>query len=253
MYKVKRFSQITEDYYQKEFGFNPIRYAVNKINPDLSRKLSNDINKARIRKLGILSKRSTGNGLGKPTSIPEIDSKLISLAENNNSSVINATIGGSKENFNTKVKDLPKGLLDHVKIKDPELHKALTSKKNAIFHPSGTSTEELAHEIGHVQNRNSRRIKDRLVSEADYYMRNSSQHNGKSGLLSSGLNYLKGKLKIIEETKASKKGLRNLRDAGGTSDQVRNAKNLYKENLETYKSSNELDYKIPLRDWLDKK
>lgn len=251
MYKVKRFSKCNT--YQKEFAFNPVRYVVKKINPSLSDKLGNDIRRATIKNSKIISKRRLGLSSGHPTYHQSIDDNLVDLAEKNKASVINAKLGESSESFNTKVKDLPKEVLNEIKSKSPGTYSSITKNKNVIFNTKEGGIEELAHEIGHVQNRNSKNLNEKVIGELSYMTRNAGNSDrSKSGLLSSGINYLRGKVNLIEETRASKKGLRNLRDAGATSSQVRNAKNLYKENLETYGNNNEIDYKIPLKNWLDK-
>lgn len=135
----------------------------------------------------------------------------------------------------------------------PKLENASKSSTNIIFHPSGSGTEQLAHEIGHVMNRNSRNPISKAISNSEV----SKYHNqtdmiNKKGLLNIAKGYIKGKVKLHEESKATKKGLELMKELGASKEEMKIARKNLKDMENSYRSGSKLSYLYPLKNTINK-
>ena len=125
-------------------------------------------------------------------------------------------------------------------------------KKNNyyILHPSKSGTENLAHEIGHIQNKEDKNlIKNTIRKLADKYptdKRDPSTILKDSGVGLSIKNYIKGNILLQEERNANKNAIKLLKKSGYNPDKIKDSKESLKKNLMTYKYDRNIRSKIPL-------
>lgn len=102
-------------------------------------------------------------------------------------------------------------------------------------------------------NRNNRNPISRSISNSEtamYY--NSDTMRDKKGLLNIAKGYIKGKVKLHEQSKATKKGLGLIKKLGANKDEMNLAKRNLDSNLDAYRSESKLSYLYPLRNTINK-
>lgn len=248
MYKVKRFSQMTIE--QREYGLK------SKLISKVNNKFTKDIKD--MRSAIMTAKRNAeDNGVHNK----KVRNNLLRVGHNNNARTIDASLEKSHksiENSNIRPKDLDKSTLEILDGKyEPSSHipgkvkNAVKSGKSVIFHPAESGEELLAHEVGHVVNRNSKNPISRAISDSD--IANTHLYidfKDSKGLLNVAKGFVKGKTRLYEETKANKRAMKLLKDAGASEDELKRSKDILDKNLETYKIGSRLSYLFPLKNTL---
>lgn len=183
---------------------------------------------------------------------PRMTRRLVREASSRNS-IVMGNISDESEIFtprsfdkvalnNLKINSLKDDISKKDKVASLVAYKGLSSGKNLISYPRNGNTpagiDDLAHEIGHIDNGMSKNaIKRKIHEKAGEYrptMALGFKGSGK-GLLSSLKNYLKGETIVSEESMASKKGLELLRKNGASSEVLDKSKKSLDNSLETYK------------------
>lgn len=129
-----------------------------------------------------------------------------------------------------------------------------------IVHPSGSGTELLAHELGHVDNAtkggkirkainkraNSRKVRAEFQSSGAYG--NDGATGGSVlGTIKESLRRFKNKKLVdIEERNASKRGIKFLKENGASKEEIKQAKENLEKAGKTYKTLGKRYYKFPL-------
>lgn len=259
MYKVKRFSKINSNVYQKDYSW------IGNLGKKYRRKAI-DIIENSIKENQSKASMSISRFHGQThVNNPKIESKLLREAKKNNARTVGMTYDNtisrnSKLNFNKRSKDLTDSEINAIGDRyDPlnrtvqKLKNARKSNENMIFHPNESGIEQLSHEIGHVMNKNSKNPISRSISNSEtamYY--NSDTMRDKKGLLNIAKGYIKGKVKIHEESKTTRKGLGLIKKLGANKDEMNLAKRNLDSNLDAYRSESKLSYLYPLRNTINK-
>lgn len=248
MYKVKRFSQITED--QRCYGLLGKFGKINRWRVSKARSLDDKIKEAyklsRDSNLRSMRAKLEGPNL----SNPRIESRLIKEAKKNKIAVVGhaPSFGSSivkSDMVDKSTIDSFKGVYGKDAAKD--LSSKLKSNKHVIFHDLGKNNEVLAHELGHGLNKESWNPITRFVSN------NSSQitpNELDKGLVKSAKNRIKGLIKLKDEKSATKKGLELLKKSGASEGEMKLAENNLKSDYDTYEGNIKASYLIPIRNTL---
>lgn len=120
--------------------------------------------------------------------------------------------------------------------------------KHQIFVPKGRGVDDLAHEVGHVENKKSKglrkKISDianspetRLQFTSDSSKLMNSGNHGKSGIGTALKDFGKSLVVNQEERNATKAGLKIMKEAGATKEELKKAKDHLKSGAKTYEHS----------------
>lgn len=188
-------------------------------------------------------------------------------ARNNNSRISSMVLNDQPATVSNSNLDIEKikrsDLLPNRKKK--KLIKTVLKNKigDQILIPKGTKVDVIAHELGHIQIKNSKNpILKNLDKRARKVEPNSAErleaitiNNGPGNHKRYGIKKLIRDIidegTIIEnERLASKKGLRVLKRAGATKEELKQAKRNYKLALDTYKRRGKANVKVTLRNTL---
>jgi 5-bromo-4-chloroindolyl phosphate hydrolysis protein len=74
----------------------------------------------------------------------------------------------------------------------------------------------------------------------------------KKGLLNVAKGYIKGKVKLHEESKATKKGLELMKELGASKEEMKIARKNLKDMENSYRSGSKLSYLYPLKNTISK-
>lgn len=125
-----------------------------------------------------------------------------------------------------------------------KLGKALIKRKYVIINKTDQSA--LAHELGHIDNR-SGKISKHLVKLRE---KNDQNYNNarlyRKGIKGIIRNLRDGNIQVIEEANASKRGLKLLKKAGATKEEIKEAKRNMKGALRDYKYKRNIGVKSAL-------
>lgn len=183
---------------------------------------------------------------------PKLNRRIIHQVRNKNGRVLKGD--GNGASYASSTKDLDSTNI--AKIKDSDLRRKLTNVKSSndfIVSYNGEGTSTMAHELGHIQNATSKNPIVRLTH--DVSIKNppsevNKDYNKKSGLGTSIKEWMKGRIQLTEESRASKNALETLRNSGATNRQLGMAKAEMDAALETYRTSHEARWKRPLRNMI---
>lgn len=256
MYKVKRFSKIY--YCQKNYGLlgnigkKYRKMALNKVD-DSIRNSHKIINSTLSNSSKIDSKKTPKNF--------KLKRSLIRELKNTNTRVINNSfegISGPQSNYTLRSKDLNENIINDLKNYNPRLGKKIenAAKKSneLIFHNPKSGNEYLAHEIGHAMNRNSKNPISRAISRSETAINHSYINmTDKKGILNALKGFIKGKVKLHEESNASKNAMKLLRRNGASKEEMSISKDNLDKALVTYKEGSKLSYLYPLKNTLENK
>lgn len=162
MYKVRRFSKINPNVYQRDYSW------IGDLGKKYKRKAVSAIENS-IKENQSKASMSISRFHGQThVNNSKIENKLLREAKKNNARTVGMTYDNtisrnSKLNFNKRSKDLTDSEINAIGDRyDPlnrtvqKLKNARKSNENMIFHPNESGIEQLSHEIGHVMNKNSK-------------------------------------------------------------------------------------------------
>lgn len=195
--------------------------------------------------------------------IPNVEKGLIKDARNLNARTMNIPLGfTNKENFVVHTKEMRNNpqFSDGIKSMKGErvgrkVMNAANKNDSIIFHPSGSGTSSLAHEVGHVENSKTRNPIRRVIEKVANSKGTRVDLQMGGGMNESGIKpalkrYITGKAVLAEERNASKAGLRMMKKHGATKEQLDEAKKLLDTAADTYKGSVNVNYKSPIYNWV---
>lgn len=118
--------------------------------------------------------------------------------------------------------------------------------KHQVFIPKGNGVDDLAHEIGHVENSKSkglRKLINKVANSPETRRELNEDHvklmytgnNGKSGIKTALKDYGKSLLISQEEKNASRAGRKMMEQAGASKEELRKAKEHHDAGVKTYK------------------
>lgn len=190
------------------------------------------------RKLKNLRKETKENNLIADNLKKEADKINTSIIPNNEfSKLIHQPRGDKSYILNNEKRDLLKEISNNENLDkvSKELAKS-SSTKDAIINLEsstiGKDTPFAAHELGHVKN------SKKFINSTIQKLTNKS--NGKGILADIG----KRTVGIQEENNAWRNGIKDLRKAGATKEEIKHAKNLKKSAIDTYKKGYSLRNKL---------
>jgi hypothetical protein len=273
MYSVRRFSttlsleereyNIASDLYHSGLG-RASKKVIGRIRRDLGAKIERSI----INKSSKISEYNELDRILKVPAPPRMTRKLSREANVRNSRVMGNISPDSEvfipESFDkTKLENLRRSaFIPGIKKKDKVSalisHKELSSGKKLISYPRNklitdnpAGIDDLAHEIGHVDNGLSNGIKRLIHRKAGYYRPlmeiNNPNNINKRGLLNSLKNLIKGETMVLEESNASRSGLRLLKKNGASKDVLGRSKRSLDNSLKTYKNARDNMSLYPIR------
>ena len=138
-----------------------------------------------------------------------------------------------------KALNKPKDYKKTMKSFDKDKH------KHQIFVPKGSGVEMLAHEVGHIENKKSRGLRKKISdiansSETRRQLNEDSNklswvgNHGKSGIGTALKDFGKSLIINKEEKNATKAGLKIMKEAGATKEELKKAKEHLKSGTKTY-------------------
>lgn len=129
--------------------------------------------------------------------------------------------------------------------------------EHQILHSSGSGTDFLAHEIGHIDNEKSkglRKLINKIGNDPDNrYNFQIALQGGKddnSSIREGIKRFIKGKSIVQEEKNASKYALKKLKELGASNEELQQAKNNLKDALKSYQTGTSYYYTTPFRNKL---
>ena len=159
---------------------------------------------------------------------------------------------GNKEARETMKTEAVKGELEAIN-KPKDYKKTMKSfdkdkHKHQIFVPKGSGVEMLAHEVGHIENKKSRGLRKKISdiansSETRLQLNEDSNklswvgNHGKSGIGTALKDFGKSLIINQEEKNATKAGLKIMKEAGATKEELKKAKDHLKSGAKTYEHS----------------
>lgn len=159
---------------------------------------------------------------------------------------------GNKEARETMKTEAVKGELEALN-KPKDYKKTMKSfdkdkHKHQIFVPKGSGVEMLAHEVGHIENKKSRGLRKKISdiansSETRLQLNEDSNklswtgNHGKSGIGTALKDFGKSLIINQEERNATKAGLKIMKEAGATKEELKKAKDHLKSGAKTYEHS----------------
>lgn len=264
------------EYAQKEFGFiqdvrrsgfgrtmkrNIGRFR-NKIADKIDDSIENDFNKHGK----VLFEYRQGERMINPN----IERRLMRDVKSNNSRVVGVDLDGMKGNYtalNSAMRDKfgdPRKAAESL-ISNPfysnaeriknKISNSLSKGENVIFHPSGSGTDYLAHELGHIKNSSSKNPIRRLINKIgnNEGVRTDFNKFASFGLNDDGIGvgtsvsrFIKGKTILREEKNATNNALRDLKRNGATQNELTTAKKSLQQGIDTYKNLVPAYYKAPI-------
>lgn len=246
MYKVKRFSQMTE-IQQRQYGLlgNFKKAVKKKAVKFLDKKVNNahnELNRAQLSAKGIIKPGY------ETVSDPKISKNLIKNARKMNTRVMKSnrpdtsSMRHSNE-FNEELLSSEEHITSPRGIK--KVMNATKSNDKIIMMGDNysRSTDSLAHEIGHAKNSVSKNPIVKRIHDSSGSELNSSD----KGLYQIARHIVKNKLRINEEARASRNAMKMLKKAGATEEQLKRSRKNLDYGLETYKAGSKLDNLTVLR------
>lgn len=269
---------------QKEFGFiqdvrrsglgRTMKRNIGRFRADLVKRYGDDIILQDINKNREYISKLTTNPLNNN---PSLEKNLIREANKNNARVIgydtggrgNSILGNTKGDLNEYSSDLASEIIGKNKegiskygAKNylrygRKIDNAISSGKSIIIHPSGSGSDLLAHELGHLKSQNGSLLsRGRLLDEASTkvqesgygFLESGGLKDTTTGIIPGVKRYLKGRVILANERKASKNALDILKKNGATPEELSIAKkNLLGTALGTYKTVSDAYTRIPFK------
>lgn len=169
-----------------------------------------------------------------------------------------------EDKSNTSGKSFENGTID---IRNPEIKKAVRKKlkfdgrkdmehfnnsNDLILFKESSGNPALAHEIGHVINRNSKgkaakidREAENIIEEFHKPADSPGGRDNSKGLWKSVERFFKGKKVVNNEKNASKNAIKLLKESGASENELKLAKESLDKSLESYKEEHKMYYKSP--------
>lgn len=255
MYKIKRFSQMTE-IQQRQYG------------------LLSDLNHSGIRRsykkyVGRV-RRSVGNLLEEKIiksdeNLRNINNKIYGISKGGSEEVLNPSASrkiikdNSKRNkvrvmksndndssFMVHSDEVNDDLLRSMRVSNPnqikKIENASKSNKSLIFlGRNRKGVDDLAHEMGHAENSVSKNPITRTIHNLSGNKKYLDSSDTDKGLYQIARHAFKNKLVELEETRASKNAVRMMKNAGVKDNQLESAKKNLGLYLDSYKASSKSD------------
>lgn len=198
----------------------------------------------------------------KPTFSDSTKRGVYNTARNNNTRI--TSLGNLSEASNVPTRNLDEVAIQNSDLLSNKRKKKLAKEKSIMDHkyqillPRGTKIDQVAHELGHIQMRESKNPITKLLdkkarkfnstSETRYGAIMEPQGNHKRSGFKNFINDLVNEEALIaSEKEASRRGLRILRKSGAKKDELEAAKNNYNLALDTYKGKGRANWKTTLR------
>lgn len=241
-------NSITLNLEQREFGLisDFIKNNINKVRRKVADKLEESIIKD-------FNKSSVARGRSEiPGNVnSRVENKLSELAEKKwKSDIIFDNTSNSNMNKISSKDDVIKAALNAGHKPDSEIIKDISKKNYYIIHPSKSGTANLAHEIGHIQNKEGlnpiKRVIRGLADKNPIDQRNPKEILSDSGIILGMKNYVKGSLREVEEKNANKNALKILKKNGFNKNEIEEANDIFKNNQSTYRHDKNIRSKIPI-------
>lgn len=169
-----------------------------------------------------------------------------------------------EDKSNTSGKSFENGTID---IRNPEIKKAVRKKlkfdgrkdmehfnnsNDLILFKESSGNPALAHEIGHVINRNSKgkaakidREAENIIEEFHKPADSPGGRDNSKGLWKSVERFFKGKKVVNNEKNASENAIKLLKESGASENELKLAKESLDKSLESYKEEHKMYYKSP--------
>ena len=169
-----------------------------------------------------------------------------------------------EDKSNTSGKSFENGTID---IRNPEIKKAVRKKlkfdgrkdmehfnnsNDLILFKESSGNPALAHEIGHVINRNSKgkaakidREPENIIEEFHKPADSPGGRDNSKGLWKSVERFFKGKKVVNNEKNASENAIKLLKESGASENELKLAKESLDKSLESYKEEHKMYYKSP--------
>lgn len=169
-----------------------------------------------------------------------------------------------EDKSNTSGKSFENGTID---IRNPEIKKAVRKKlkfdgrkdmehfnnsNDLILFKESSGNPALAHEIGHVINRNSKgkaakidREAENIIEEFHKPADSPGGRDNSKGLWKSVERFFKGKKVVNNEKNASENAIKLLKESGASENELKLAKESLDKSLESYKEEHKMYYKFP--------
>lgn len=253
MYKVKRFSQMT-DIQQRQYGLlgnigsdikrsgikRSYKRYVGRARTNLAKSLRPKVDEA-IKNRKSAERLSIGVGEDGYREVmnPKASNKII----RNNAKRLDARVMKSNSSASSmrKSSEIDDQVLKSEGITNPRnVRKVMNAtKKNrhiVMLSPGySKSTDTLAHELGHVQNANSKNPIVKVIHEVSG--RNKRINPEDRGIGNIIKNSISHKLRINEEARASRNAMKMLKNAGATEEQLKQNERNLNLALNTYKTA----------------
>lgn len=249
---------------QREYGLKKItksvgkyiKNGINKLKNNTAESLEKQIESSKIKNQKLADEAA--KAVNKDKNITE---KLVDQAEKDKIGVIVSKASdikgsGIEKDMVVDSKVILEG--EDIKALPPTLNKRIrnVAEKNrkVVFHHSDSGNEDLAHEIGHIKNEDKSWLSrytnsSKVRGELDRSRKELEDPDSPKaiGYMRGAKRWVKGKLVEYEEKKASKKGLKLMKNAGASKDELEAAKDkLMNKSLGTYKEANKMYYKSPI-------
>lgn len=249
MYKVKRFSQMTE-IQQRQYGLlgNFKKYAnklkakdLNRLNRKLSdAEIANEEVNDRLRRIKLPGYEEVRD--------PKASVSIIrNNAKKNKTRVMKSN--RTYESSMAHSKEINDDFLNNQWIKNPRQVKkfknAAKSNKHIVLLGDGfsKSTDTLAHELGHAQNSNSKNPVVRFIHNHS----GSNLNPDDKGLYQMARHAIKNKMRINEEARASRNAIKMMEESKLDSKKLEQGKTNLKLALDSYKTGAKIDNLIVRR------
>ena len=253
MYKVKRFSQMTE-IQQRQYGLlgnigsdikrsgikRSYKRYVGRARTNLAKSLRPKVDEA-IKNRKSAERLSIGVGEDGYREVmnPKVSNKII----RNNAKRLDARVMKSNSSASSmrKSSEIDDQVLKSEGITNPRnVRKVMNATKEnrhiVMLSPGySKSTDTLAHELGHVQNANSKNPIVKVIHEVSG--RNKRINPEDRGIGNIIKNSISHKLRINEEARASRNAMKMLKKAGATEDQLKQNERNLNLALNTYKTA----------------
>lgn len=253
---------------QKEFGIiSRVGRKIARGRIKMAKKLEKDIsNDLKIIKDSELERKRTRLLRGK-----NLEENLSKEANSHGVLVTNARL--SDDSSSALIKNLKKKELEEYKNLNSDNPSALESarqlfgnkkKADVISYPANASVQDLAHEIGHLNTKNIKGVKNRLSNfithktdargeiaktvSSEVTKENMSRNPGKSAL-----NYIRGKALVREEINANREGRKLLKKHGLPEKYFEDVDKSYNAAENSYKAASRIAWKSPIKNFIKPK
>lgn len=200
----------------------------------------------------------------------KIERELMKDIKKNNARVVGVDLDGMKGNYTVESKTMKERFGNGTNasgalISNPyypganrikkKIANSIDKGEDVILHPSGSGTEYLGHENGHIKNAKSKNPITRLINKIANKAETREKFTGyaSTGLTDDGIGireaadrFIKSKAIIKEEANASKRSLKDFKRLGATKEELDAARDSLNVGGDTYKKLSSAYYKTPV-------